>query len=66
MRQWEDQLDPFTSAAVGIVLTLAEAPILVDLDKIFLARVASLGFQNSGYLRVFGEGQFHGAKYLFR
>jgi|GEM_PF-772212 len=57
--------DPFKSAAQGIVSALAEARDGAELDKIFIARIESLGYQSAGYLRLFGEGQFHTAKYLF-
>jgi DNA-binding CsgD family transcriptional regulator len=59
------QPDAFKSAAQGIVWALAKAQDLAELDKIFIARIECLGYQNAGYLRVFGGGQFHTAKYLF-
>jgi DNA-binding CsgD family transcriptional regulator len=57
--------DAFKAAAQGIVAALAEAREIAELDKIFIARVECLGYQNAGYLRVFGEGRFHTATYLF-
>jgi DNA-binding CsgD family transcriptional regulator len=57
--------DAFKSAAQGIVSALAKAREGAELDKIFVARIECLGYRSAGYLRVFGEGQFHTAKYLF-
>jgi LuxR family transcriptional regulator, quorum-sensing system regulator BjaR1 len=55
----------FKTAAQGIVAALASARDLSELDGIFAARIKGLGYQNAGYVRVFGEGQFHSAKFLF-
>lgn len=60
-----DRLDAFKSAAEGIVSALAQARDCAQLDEIFAPRVECLGYQSAGYLRVFGEGQFHKARYLF-
>jgi LuxR family transcriptional regulator, quorum-sensing system regulator BjaR1 len=57
--------DAFKSAAWGIVSALAKTRDVPELDKIFIARIEPLGYQSAGYLRVFGEGRFHPAKYLF-
>ena len=57
--------DAFKSAAQGIVSALAKAREGAELDKIFVSRIECLGYQSAGYLRVFGEGQFHTAEYLF-
>ena len=57
--------DTFKAAAQGIVSALGKARDCVELDMIFAGRIEGLGYQNAGYLRVFGEGQFHRAKYLF-
>jgi LuxR family quorum sensing-dependent transcriptional regulator len=59
------RLDAFKSAAQGIVSALAQARDCAELNEIFAPRIERLGYQNAGYLRVFGEGQFHKAKYLF-
>jgi hypothetical protein len=59
------RLDAFKSAAQGIMSALAQARECTELDKIFASRIEGLGYQSAGYLRVFGEGQFHGARYLF-
>lgn len=58
-------LDGFKSAALGIVSALALARDSAELHELFAGRVALLGYQSAGYLRVFGEGQFHRANYLF-
>jgi LuxR family quorum sensing-dependent transcriptional regulator len=57
--------DAFKSAAQGVVSALAKARDVVELDKIFVARIECLGYENAGYLRVFGEGRFHRAKCRF-
>ena len=57
--------DVFKTAAQGIVSALAEPREIAELDKIFIARIECLGYENAGYLRVFGEGRFHTATYLF-
>ena len=44
---------------------LAEAGNCAELGHIFAGRIEGLGYHSAGYLRVFGEGQFHGAGYLF-
>lgn len=44
---------------------LAKERDVAELDKIFVSRIESLGYLSAGYLRVFGEGRFHTAKYLF-
>jgi hypothetical protein len=44
---------------------LAKAREVSELDKIFIARVECLGYQSADYLRVFGEGRFPTAGYLF-
>lgn len=54
-----------SAAAAGIVAKLAQARDIAALNQLFAARIASLGFQQAGYVRIFGEGEFHGAKYLF-
>lgn len=59
------RLNAFGSTARGVVLALAEAKNCTELDEIFAAWIKDLGYQTAGYLRVFGEGQFHGARYLF-
>ena len=64
-RSPSDPPDAFKSAARGIVLALAKARDVAELHRIFVARIECLGYRNAGYLRVFGEGQFHTAKYLF-
>lgn len=60
-----DRPDAFKCAAQGIVSALARARDVGELNEIFLARIGCLGYQNAGYLRVFGEGHFHAAKFLF-
>ena len=55
----------FKSAAQGMVSALAKAQDVAELDQIFISRIECLGYQTAGYLRVFGEGQFHTAEYLF-
>jgi hypothetical protein len=60
-----DGPDAFKSAALGIVSALAKARDIAELYDIFLTRIECLGYQNAGYLRVFGEGRFHAAEYLF-
>jgi len=57
--------DVFKSAAEGIVVALAKARDVAELDNIFISRIEPLGYQNAGYLRVFGEGRFHTAVFLF-
>ncbi|ODT74273.1 MAG: hypothetical protein ABS76_37420 [Pelagibacterium sp. SCN 64-44] len=57
--------DAYNAAAQGIVSALASARSISDLDEIFAARIKGLGYQNAGYIRVFGEGQFHPASFLF-
>jgi DNA-binding CsgD family transcriptional regulator len=47
------------------VSALAEANTGVEVDEIFFNRIKNLGYHSAGYLRVFGEGQFHRATYLF-
>jgi len=64
-RRPADPPDAFRSAALGIVSALAKARDVAELYDIFLARIGCLGYQNAGYLRVFGEGRFHTAEYLF-
>lgn len=54
-----------SAAAAGIVAQLGRAQDISALDQMFAARLTPLGFQQAGYLRIFGEGEFHGAKYLF-
>lgn len=58
-------LDAFKVAAQGIASALSEAGNCAELDLIFAGRIERLGYHSAGYLRVFGEGQFHGAGYLF-
>lgn len=65
-----EQADPaapdlFTAAAHGIVSVVAATQTHTELDELFLSRIRPLGFGSAGYLRVFGEGQFHVARYLF-
>lgn len=55
----------YKSAAQGIVSALAGARDIAELDAIFAVRIESLGYQNAGYIRVFGQGQFHPANFLF-
>jgi len=57
--------DAFKSAAQGIVSALANAGKITELDALFLARIEGLGYRTAGYIRVFGEGQFHSARFLF-
>jgi DNA-binding CsgD family transcriptional regulator len=57
--------DAFKCAAQGIVSALSNARDGAELDDIFATRVECLGYQSAGYLRVFGEGHFHRAQYLF-
>jgi LuxR family transcriptional regulator, quorum-sensing system regulator BjaR1 len=58
-------VDPYKSAARGIQSALAEAKDFTELDRIFAARIERLGFANAGYIRVFGDGHFHGARFCF-
>jgi len=57
--------DVFRRAAEGIVAALATARESSELDEIFVGRIEYLGFRNAGYIRVFGEGRFHSARFLF-
>jgi LuxR family transcriptional regulator, quorum-sensing system regulator BjaR1 len=57
--------DAFRSAAEGIVASLAAARDVLELHTLFIARIAPLGFDTAGYIRIFGEGQFHSARFLF-
>jgi LuxR family quorum sensing-dependent transcriptional regulator len=36
-----------------------------ELDQAFLAQMVRIGFRTAGYLRIFGEGRFHTATFLF-
>ena len=64
-RSPSDRPDAFKSAALGIVSALAKARDVAELDRIFDARIKGLEYVNAGYMRVFGEGRFHAAKFLF-
>src|SRR5690348_334339 len=55
--------DALKAAAEGIASTLAQARDCAELDRIFAKRIDGLGLKSAGYVRVFGKGQFHGAKY---
>src|SRR5436305_1831431 len=57
--------DAFRSTAQGMAAALAEAGDVSELGGIFAARIKTLGYHTAGYVRVFGEGQFHSAKFLF-
>ncbi|MDB5595733.1 MAG: hypothetical protein JWM36_2694 [Hyphomicrobiales bacterium] len=57
--------DAIVSASQGIVASLAKAADISELDSAFAARIESLGYHSAGYLRVFGNGHFHRAEYLF-
>jgi Autoinducer binding domain len=57
--------DAFRPAAQATASALAKAREVAELDKIFIARIERLGYQSAGYLRVFSEGRFHTAEYLF-
>jgi LuxR family quorum sensing-dependent transcriptional regulator len=57
--------DAFKSASQGIVAALAMAMDLGELDRAFAARIDGLGYNCAGYVRVFGDGHFHRAEYLF-
>lgn len=49
----------------GLPSALSRASNNPQLDELFLAHIAGLGFETAGYLRIFGEGRFHTATYLF-
>lgn len=57
--------DAFKAAAQGIASALGGARDVSELDGVFAARIETLGYQNAGYIRVFGAGQFHPANFLF-
>ncbi|MBW5435334.1 LuxR family transcriptional regulator [Bradyrhizobium canariense] len=59
------EFDAFRSAAEGMVGALAAAKDLSEIDRIFVERITTLGFHTAGYIRVFGQGQFHSAEFLF-
>ena len=53
-----NRLDAFKSEAQEIVSAPAQARDCAELDEIFAPRIECLGYQSSGYLRMFGEGHF--------
>ena len=55
----------YKCAAEGITSALATARDSAELDEIFVVLIERLGYQSAGYLRVFSEGQFHAAEYIF-
>lgn len=57
--------DTVRSLAQRITTALAKAVDCDELDRIFAEHIACLGFLTAGYLRVFGNGEFHPARYLF-
>src|SRR3954454_19145988 len=57
--------DAIMSASQDIVASLAKATDISELDRAFAARIETLGYHSAGYLRVFGNGHFHRAEYLF-
>ena len=44
---------------------LGEARDITELGEIFAIRIEPLGYHSAGYLRIYGEGRFHTAEYLF-
>jgi DNA-binding CsgD family transcriptional regulator len=58
-------VDSYKSAALGIEAALAEAKNLAELNSVFAERIEGLGFAHAGYIRVFGNGHFHGGGFLF-
>jgi hypothetical protein len=58
-------LDAFKFAAQRDSVRACERRDGAELDYILATRIECLGYPSAGYLRVFGEGQFHRAKYLF-
>jgi len=52
-------------AARDFTAALSEARTYLELEEIFIERIKALGYQNCGYIRVFGEGRFHSGGFLF-
>lgn len=51
--------------ARNFTAALGEAKTCLELEEIFIEHIKALGYQNCGYIRVFGEGRFHSGSFLF-